>query len=197
MDIVLASGSKRRREILASCGIKYRVVVSGVKEIVHCKSPSLTAMFNARLKAEAVSKRMKSGYVIGADTVVLLNKKIIGKPRDAKHAKQMLKAMSGKSISVWTGLCVINVKTGQKVLDYEKSIVKVKRIKPEELNKYFKQLGPYDKAGGFSIEGIGSIIFDNIKGSYFNILGLPMGLLNDILKRFGIDLVDIIDFYYT
>jgi septum formation protein len=190
MNIILASNSRRRREILASCGIKHKVIPSNAVEYMTIsKLPEQVAMINARIKAEAVAKNLKSGYVIGADTVVLLAAKIIGKPKDASHAKKMLKEMSGKTISVYTGLCVIDAKKGNIVSDYEKSLVTVKKLKGSEIPKYFKLLGPYDKAGGFSIEGVGSFIFDNIKGSYFNVLGLPTAKLREMFKKLGVDIL--------
>lgn len=194
MNIILASNSKRRQEILASCGIKHRVIPSNATEIVGGRhacplQPEQVAMINSRIKAEAVAKRVKSGYIIGADTVVLLGKNIIGKPKNANHAKKMLKEMSGRTISVYTGLCVIDAARENLISDYEKSLVTVKKLKDKEIPMYFKLLGPYDKAGGFSIEGAGSFIFDNIKGSYFNVLGLPMAKLKDMFERLGVDIL--------
>jgi len=192
MNIILASGSKRRSSILSSCGIKHEVAVSDVRENTKGRYPSRLAMINACLKARKAAEGMDSGFVIGADTVVLLGKKIIGKPVNAGHAKKMLKAMSGKKIFVYTGLCVIDAKKKKSVLDYEKSEVKVKKIKPSDIPRYFKLLGPYDKAGGFSIEGAGSFLFDDIKGSYFNVLGLPTAKLKDMFKRLSVDILKII-----
>ena len=190
IDIILASASKRRSAILSSCGIKHRVVPSGAKEDIRIsKFPRRVAMINARIKAEKTLGRFKTGYIIGADTVVLLGNKIIGKPRNARHAKEMLKEMSGKTISVYTGLCVINANTKKIISDYEKSKVRVKQIKKTDIPRYFKLLGPYDKAGGFSIEGVGSFIFDNIKGSYFNVLGLPMAKLKEMFEKLGVDIL--------
>ena len=190
MNIILASNSKRRHEILALCGIKHKVVASNAVEYMTVsRLPEQVAMINGRIKAEAVAKKFKSGYVIGADTVVLLGKEIIGKPKNAKHAKEMLKEMSGKTISVYTGLCVIDIKKENLISDYEKSLVTVKKLKTKEIPAYFKLLGPYDKAGGFSIEGVGSFIFDDIKGSYFNVLGLPTARLKEMFCKLGIDIL--------
>ncbi len=97
--------------------------------------------------------------------------------------------MSGKKIFVYTGLCVVDAKKKRSILDYEKSEVKVRKIKPSNIPRYFKLLAPYDKAGGFSIEGVGSFLFDDIKGSYFNVLGLPTAKLKDMFKRLGVDLL--------
>ncbi len=192
MKIILASRSKRRSMILSSCGIRHRVIVSRAKEDMKGASPSWIATKNACLKSEAVSRKVKSGYVIGADTVVLLGKRIIGKPRNSKHAKNMLKAFSGRMISVYTGLCIIDVKRQKKITGCEKTKLKVKKMNYAEILKYFRLLGPYDKAGGFSIEGVGSFIFDDIKGSYFNVLGLPTAKLKEMFKKLNVDILDII-----
>ena len=153
------------------------------------RKPARISVMNARLKAEGVREKIKTGYIIGADTVVLLDKKVIGKPRNSVHAKRMLKSMSGKAIYVYTGLCVIDAKTGKMSTACECSEVNVKKIKPADAARYFKLLGPYDKAGGFSIEGAGSFIFDDIKGSYFNVLGLPMAKLQEVFKDIGVDIL--------
>ncbi|MBU4342992.1 MAG: septum formation protein Maf [Candidatus Omnitrophica bacterium] len=192
MKIILASASKRRSKILSSCGIRHRVVRSNVTEIKKGKFPERIAMVNALLKAASVAKRFNSGYVIGADTVVKLGRFIIGKPRDEEHAKNMLKAMSGRTVFVYTGLCLIDVKRSKLIIDYEKSEVRVKKICPGAFPKYFGLLGPYDKAGGFTIEGVGSFIFDDIKGSYFNVLGLPTLRLNHMFEKLGVDILKII-----
>lgn len=190
MNIILASSSKRRRQILVSCGIAHKVVPSNAVEHTGAgKHPEQVAMINARIKAERVARKIKTGYVIGADTVVLLGKKIIGKPGNARHARKMLKEMSGRTIAVYTGLCVIDVKKEKLVSGYEKSLVTVKKLKAREIPVYFKLLGPYDKAGGFSIEGAGSFIFDDIKGSYFNVLGLPTARLKELFEKLGVDIV--------
>ena len=190
MNIILASNSKRRHEILVSCGIRHKVSPSNAVEYMTIsKLPEQVAMINARIKAETVAKKNKSGYIIGADTIVLLGNKIIGKPRNASHAKKMLREMSGKTIGVYTGLCVIDIKNENLISDYEKSLVTVKKLKDKEILGYFKLLGPYDKAGGFSIEGPGSFIFDNIKGSYFNVLGLPTAKLKEMFEKLNIDIL--------
>ncbi len=191
-NIVLASSSRRRSSILLSCGIKHKVIPSNVTEDMKGRSPCRIVMSNACLKAKEVAEKIKEGLVIGADTVVLLDKKIIGKPMNVSHAKMMLKSMSGKAIYVYTGICVIDAKTKKIALDYERSEVRVKNISESEISRYFRLLGPYDKAGGFSIEGAGSFIFDDINGSYFNVLGLPMARLKDMFEKIGVDILKII-----
>ncbi len=189
MDIILASASRRRSQILESCGIKHKVVATAADEISVGKLPERLCILNACIKAVSALKKVRHGYIIGADTVVLLEKKIIGKPKDKKHARGMLKNMSGKTVNVYTGLCVVEVKKSKIIMDYEMSLVRTKKIKKDEISRYFELMGPYDKAGGFSIEGAGSFIFDDIRGSYFNVLGLPMGKLKEMCDKIGLDLL--------
>ena len=192
MKIILASMSKRRSMILSSCGIRHKVIASGAKESLKGRSPSRVVMTNAKFKAEKVVRAVRSGYIIGADTICMAGKKIIGKPSNALHAKRILQEISGRSISVYTGLSVIDAKNKRALLGYEKTVIKVKKIKPDEILKYFRLLGPYDKAGGFSIEGAGSFIFDDIRGSYYNVLGLPTAKLKSMLEELGCNILDII-----
>ena len=192
-EIILASASYRRSQILSSCGIKHKVVVSGVRERNYSrKGISFVVRKNAELKAKKIAGRLKKGIVIGADTLVVCRKKVIGKPKNAKEAKKLLKFFSKSWVEVYTGLFIIDVSAGKSAAGHEKSKLKVKEIRKKDIDRYFKILGPFDKAGGFSIEGVGSLIFDDVRGSFYNILGLPMGKLSDLFARIGIDVVEMI-----
>ena len=189
--IILASASTRRSRILAECGIAHKIVVSHAAEIMDSsKSPTYNALFNACLKARTVARRTKKGFIIGADTVVLSGKNLIGKPRSKAQARRLLMEFSGRTISVYTGLCVINAVTGQEVKSVAVSQVKVKKITARMAGRFIKVAGPVDKAGGFSIEGPGSFIFDDVRGSFYNILGLPMIELYRLFEELGIDLLE-------
>lgn len=191
--IVLASGSKRRSEILRSCRIRHKVVVSNAEEKSHHHlGPAKLALENARLKAETVAGRFKKGIILGVDTVVLFKQRIIGKPKNKLEARKLLQDFSGNRISVYTGICLIDQGRNKNISGFEKSKLNIRKIKDKDLNRYLKLLGPYDKAGGFSIEGAGSLIFDDVRGSYFNVLGLPMARLGDLFKGIGLDLLDFI-----
>ena len=190
--IILASASKRRSNILKECGIPHRVVVSNVPEKMDYKRGArFSVLYNARAKAERVSAKYKDLLVIGADTVVLLGKRLIGKPKTTKEARALLKAFSGKTILVYTGLCVIDSKRGKSASGVDVSKVRVKKLSPEKIDKFIKIAGPHDKAGGFSIEGRGTFIFDNIEGSFYNILGLPMMKLDELFEKLGVDILSI------
>jgi len=192
-QIILASASKRRFNILSDCGINCQVVPSGAKEDMDLsKSVSEIVQINAVRKAEKVAIGNAERIVIGADTLVSHGKDVLGKPDGASAAREMLKRFSGEEIDVYTGLSVM---CGEKnAVGFEKSSIKTANLTNCEAEKYFYLLGsgPYDKAGGFSIEGVGSLIFDNITGSYFNILGLPMMKLKDLFKEIGFDILDFI-----
>ena len=192
--IILASVSKRRSQILTSCGIRHEVASSGIEEILdEGLHVAEIVKRNAELKAEKVAEEAGDEVVIGADTLVAHGEETIGKPQDAADAKEILRKFSGNEIEVYTGLCVIDVLTGKKALATEKSELTVVALTEEEIEGYFHLLGPYDKAGGFSIEGVGSLLFDNIRGSYFNILGLPMIKLKELFKEVGLELLEFIE----
>lgn len=191
--IILASASKRRSEILKSCGIPHRIVISNAKEILDNKIPiSKIVETNAKIKAMAVMPKYKNAVIIGSDTLVAHNNDILGKPKDKKMARSMLSRFSGNQIEVYTGLCVIDTAVKKEASGVEISRILVKKLTNKEVKEYFELLGPYDKAGGFSIEGIGSMIFDNIEGSYFNILGLPMTKLKELFDEIGLDILDFV-----
>ena len=188
--IILASASKRRSKILKECGIAHRVVVSNVPEKMDYKRGArFNVLHNARVKAEKIADKYRLGLIVGADTVVLLGKRVIGKPKTKKEAKLLLKAFSGKTIIVYTGLCVIDVKKGKSASGIDVSKIHVRRLSRKEIDKFVKISSPYDKAGGFSIEGSGAFIFDNIEGSFYNILGLPMMKLDELFKKLGVGLL--------
>ncbi len=187
--IILASASKRRSKILKECGIPHRVVISNAREKMECKrGVKFNVLHNARAKAEKVAARYKEGFILGVDTVVLLGKRLIGKPKTKKEAKSFLRAFSGKTILVYTGLCVIDAKWGKSVTGIDISKIHVKKLSRKKIDKFVKIAGPHDKAGGFSIEGPGTFIFDNIEGSFYNVLGLPVMKLYELCEKLGVDL---------
>jgi len=203
-EVILASASERRSRILADCGIAHKVIPSSVKEETHEKRHvSESVQLNAEAKAEKVAAANKGSIIIGADTLVVHGEDIIGKPGGEDAAREMLRKFSGSEIEVYTGLCVINPegrpagngagisnRTSRKAAGFEKSSLLVVPLSESRAERYFQLLAPYDKAGGFSIEGVGSMLFDNIRGSYFNILGLPMIKLGEVFSRAGLDILD-------
>ena len=194
--IVLASASRRRSEILTSCGIVHVVMPNEIEEIPGGEGPiSEVVELNAIKKAEFALTvcETEEDVIIGADTLVMCGDVVLGKPKNEEEAKAMLRAFSGKDIFVYTGICVIDALSGRKSVGVDKSEISVTSLKEGDADRYFPLLGPYDKAGGFSIEGVGAMLFDDIRGSYFNILGLSVVSLKKLFENTGLDLLDFID----
>jgi len=193
MNIILASASKRRTEILSSCGIKHEVMISAIEE----KTPNSenireVVCYNALIKAKDIAKDNKDSIVIGADTLVKAGDLVVGKPTDDVEAKSFLDMFSENTIEVFTGMALVHESKNIENTLYDRSVIKVPQIPSSESESIFPLLKPYDKAGGFSIEGVGALIFDDIEGSYFNILGLPIKRLKDLFKKCGLDLYEFI-----
>jgi len=190
--IILASASKRRSEILLSCNIRHDIFKANVKEVLCQERPAAwNVKENAVRKASKCAESVPKGsIVIAADTLVVLKNRLIGKPRSRVQAERLFKAFSNNKVDIITGLCVIDTLTGRKAVGTEKSSLFARGLEKKDINRYFIALRPYDKAGGFSIEGIGSFLYDDIKGSYFNILGLPMIKLKELLKKTGLEILD-------
>lgn len=191
--VILASASKRRAGILKACGIRHTVMPSGADERpVKGLTPAGQVVTIAERKAELIAGRAGRAVVIGVDTMVFFGGRLIGKPRSKAAARKMLAEFNGKRIGVYTGICVIDTVTGRRASGSERSGVRMAKVAPGEIDRYFAYLGPHDKAGGFSIEGIGSILFDDVAGSYFNVLGLPTGKLRELFGKIGLDLLDFV-----
>lgn len=175
------------------CGISFKVVVSDAEEDMDpAKHVSDLVRANAERKAEAVSRPNPGAVVVGADTLVAHGEDILGKPGDENAAREMLKRFSGSDIEVFTGLCVIDGTTGRRATGVDRSELNVAPLTDKEVDRFFPIMGPYDKAGGFTMEGPGAMLFDDIKGSYFNILGLPMMKLRAMFREVGLDILDFV-----
>lgn len=187
--IILASRSTARKALLKQIGLKFRVVYSAAKEqtspVRGC--PDLV-MKNALAKAEDVAFRYRSGVVIGADTVVLAGKKIIGKPRNKKDAAATLKLLSRTPQWVYTGLAVIDIDNRKKAAAYEKTKIYMMPLSDAQIKRYLAKVAPFDKAGSFDIQGVGGAFIDRIEGCYYNVVGLPLALLVRLFNQLGIDI---------
>lgn len=190
--LILASGSPQRKKLLKILGVPFTVKVSRVQELSKIKtSCSALVQKNALLKARDVALPLKGGVVIGADTLVYGgNKKIIGKPRDLKDAKRILRILFSKPHWVYTGVAVIDSATGKTLVDYEKTKVFMIPLTDHEIDHYHKKVSPLDKAGGFDIEGGGSVFIHRIEGCYSNVIGLPIAKLAGMLKKVGISIYE-------
>lgn len=190
--LILASASPRRRELLSNLSIPYEVCVSDVEESVSKKLPAeLLVKELALLKGSAVLKQYlekneRDVLVIAADTVVTLHSAVLGKPSDPKEAANMLRALSGQEHEVYSGICVLDSTLA--VCRAQKTKVVFKELAEQTIINYIKTGEPMDKAGAYGIQGRALSFVDRLEGDYYNVVGLPMKLLCDILKtEFGLD----------
>ncbi len=188
---VLASNSPRRRELLQMLGVSFAVIPSDAEE--NCslsQPPHMIVQELALLKGADVAKRLKSEMVISADTIVVSDGEIMGKPKDKADAKRMLKKLSGKCHEVYTGICVTDSKSGKSVTDFAVTKVEFFELKDEEIDSYIESGEPMDKAGAYGIQEKGSLFVKGIQGDFFNVVGLPVALLGKVLKEeFDIGLI--------
>jgi len=187
--IILASKSKARRKLLKQLGINFITASSDIKENHKLRGSCKRLVINNALsKAKDVAARFESGIVIAADTVVLADKKIIGKPRNMQDAASTLKLLSKKPQWVYTGIAVIDIDKRKTLTDYEKTKIYMNPLSDRMIKKYFAKVSPLDKAGSFDIQGFGSIFIDRIEGCFYNVVGLPIAKLARILKKTGVDI---------
>jgi len=186
--IILASRSKARKKILKDMGIKFQVFESRIKENKSLRKKSCRELVikNALKKARDAASRYKSGVIIAADTVVLVGKRIIGKPKDMKDAFKTLKILSKRPQRVYTGLAVIDIDKRRTFTASEKTKVHMRKLTGKDIKNYFRRTSPMDKAGSFDIQGLGGIFIDRIEGCFYNVVGLPIAKLVKILKKAGI-----------
>ena len=181
IPVILASQSPRRIELLKTVIKNFRIVPSKIDEVCDINlSPEENAILLGRKKATCVAKEHPHNLVIGADTMVVLENKIIGKPTDAENARQILKQLSGQEHKVITGVAVVHLKIFSAV---SISHVRIKALTQNEINSYVESGEPMDKAGAYAIQGEGSFLVESYSGSYSNIIGLPMDLLKDLLQK--------------
>lgn len=190
MDIILASASPRRKEILGNTNLKFEVIKSDIDEVILPEeSPCQVVMRLAYEKSMDISYNNKNKLIIGADTIVCLDNIILGKPKDKLDAIEMIKKLSGRTHQVITGISLINLDANKKIIDYVVSNVKFKKLSHEDIMNYIQTNESLDKAGAYGIQGYGALLVEEIKGDYFNIVGLPISKLSDLLKKhFSINL---------
>ena len=188
--IILASGSPRRKELLIQIGIVPEIIVSHVEEKITSDVPAEVVMSLAEQKAVDVAKEMPEGTVIlGADTVVAADGKILGKPKSHEEAYEMIRSLAGRSHQVYTGVCI--VKKGPEgeadtvVSFYDETDVNVSPMTEKEIREYADSEEPMDKAGSYAVQGFFARYIDGLKGSYANVMGLPVHLVYQELKKLG------------
>jgi septum formation protein len=186
-QIVLASASPRRAELLRELDVEFEVVPGRAKETQpEHLTPSEACLLNAYHKARAVAKKFPDALVIGADTEVVLGRRVFGKPRNMKDAHAMLTALSGKSHQVITGVCLIHLRHHVQRLFLDQTIVRFRDLSSEDISDYLSKIHPLDKAGAYAIQEHGDDIVENIEGSFSNVVGLPVDRLREELEPFDI-----------
>ena len=189
MHFVLASASPRRRELVELMGLSPLKIMPAVGE--ETADPALTggalAQALALHKAREVAQSCSAGdIVIGADTVVCLDGAVFGKPHDAADAARMLRALSGRAHTVWTGVAVL--RGDQTRTHAEATTVHVRALTDAEIDGYIATGEPMDKAGAYGIQGKGSLLISGIEGDFFNVMGFPVCALGEMLKALGVEL---------
>lgn len=183
--VILASSSPRRKQLLEQIKLPFTAVSSNVHEDIkafHC-SPSQVAEQLSLMKAESVAQRFKKETVIGADTIVVIDNDILGKPHDEKEACEMLKRLSGRQHEVITGVSLINIERSIKIVEHESTRVEFRKLTPWMIESYVKSREPMDKAGAYAIQGLGALFVKRIEGCYFNVVGLPLERLGMMLEK--------------
>jgi len=189
--IILASASPRRRQLLEKIGLSFTVEPGDLTENGEAlsldKDPVEIAKELALRKATSVASKNKEGtLIIGADTIVILNDKILGKPHTPEAAEEILSQLSGVWHEVITGVALVEAQNGKWIVDAVSTEVKMKELSEDIIKAYISTDEPLDKAGAYGIQGLGAVLVEEIRGCYYNVVGLPLAKLTEMLEYFGI-----------
>ena len=189
--IILASTSPRRHGLAQEMGLEFDVVASSYEEdMTQNLPPKELAMTLSYGKAKDVAKRFREGIVIGIDTFVVFDGKKLGKPKNKEDAFVMLKSFSGKWQEVYSGVAIIDRKTGNEARDCEVTRVKFRELSDDEIQKYIATGEPMDKAGAYGIQGLSSIFIERVDGCYFNVVGFPIYNVYKNLCKLGVNIFE-------
>jgi septum formation protein len=183
--LILASASPRRKRLLKQIGLPFRVMTSHVKEDSIDGDPENLCRLLAEQKACQIRSKTKESWILGADTLVVIDNKVLGKPRGDEQATHMLRLLSGKEHRVITGFCILNPSGDVAWSESVTTLVRIKRLSDQEMKAYIRTGEPHGKAGGYAIQGIGSFMVEAISGSYTNVVGLPLCALIKALFSAG------------
>jgi septum formation protein len=185
--IILASASPRRKEILRKTGLNFSICTSDYKEDINLSlKPRALAKFLSRKKAETVAHKYKNAIIIAADTFIVFKNRLLGKPHTDKEAEKMLNMLNGKAHSVITGFTIMDTASKKILSRSVETKVYFKKLGRKEINAYVRSKEPLDKAGAYAIQGLGSVFIERIDGDFLNVVGLPLRVLTESLKKFGI-----------
>jgi len=186
LKLVLASASPRREEILEKLNLKFTIVPSKINEENFAIDDPVELVKTLALeKAKSVSNLVEDALVIAADTVVVYDQKILGKPEDETAAKKMLELLSSNQHQVITGVAVLNSQSKESYVEYNLTNVKMTAMSEKEINSYVETGEPMDKAGSYAIQGYGGLFVEEIQGSYHSVMGLPIHQLAKLLDKFN------------
>ncbi len=189
--LILASKSPRRAELLRQVGLEFDAVPSGVKEdFVEGESPQEHVIRLSLAKAKDVASKYPESWVIAADTIVYIGGSIFGKPNNKQEALEMLRCLSGREHWVLTGFSACHLGKDRADKEAVQTAVRMKNLTPAEMEWYVQTGEPFDKAGGYAIQGAGSFMIESIRGSYTNVVGLPLCELIQMLNRLGAVTID-------
>ncbi|OGX68190.1 MAG: septum formation protein Maf [Paenibacillus sp. RIFOXYA1_FULL_44_5] len=192
--LILASSSPRRQQLLQALHLQFIVRASDADETTPPDiSPDRTVEMLSLRKAQQVFEQIQEqfieGVVIGADTVVVYQDEILGKPRDADDAFRMLQLLQGQAHEVYSGVTCIDIASGKISTAHRVTKVRMKALDSHTMRRYIATDEPLDKAGAYAIQGIGAVLIEGIEGDYFNVVGLPISLLSEQLSGFGIQIL--------
>jgi septum formation protein len=188
--LILASASAGRGELLRRTGIAFEVIPSDCDEATNAIDPVEHVKELALRKAQFVAERVEGAIVIGADTVVVLDGEILGKPLGANGAREMLARLAGRTHRLLTGLAVVDSTDNSIHSDIEETLVHMRPLSTAEIDAYVASREPLDKSGSYELQGLGATIIDRIEGDFSNVVGLPMAHLARALTKFGVTLLD-------
>src|SRR5437763_10805161 len=184
MNLVLASQSPRRKELLAILGYPFTVVPSAIDELpAPGENPEAFVARVAREKGVEVASRVSQSVVLSADTVVTIDNEILGKPEDEQDAQRMLRKLSGRDHWVYTAVTVVNQLKHETLEGIERTRVWFNPLTDSEIAKYIRREYVFNKAGAYAIQGYAGVYFSKIEGNYFNVMGLPLPLVHELLCR--------------
>lgn len=189
--MILASKSPRRKEILENFGFKLEIISPDIEEISDKVEITENIKEIAEKKAMEIGKDNPDKYIIAADTVVVYKDKVLGKPKDIRDAKEMLKVLSGRVHQVITAYCILNIEKRINILSYDLTEVKFKALDDSTIEWYISTEEPMDKAGAYGIQGKGAILVEEIKGDFFSVMGLPISKIVDELIETGLKIEEL------
>lgn len=191
--LVLASGSPRRKELLQQLGLTFSVRPSEADESLPMTDPETAVQELARRKAVSVADQTDHALIIGADTLVVCDQEMLGKPKDEQDALRMLMRLQGRTHQVISGIAIVEVidgKVHRTETEARQTMVRMLPLSQNQIKWYIQTGEPFDKAGAYGIQGIGAMFIDSIEGCYFNVVGLSLSLLVQMIERMGYSFSD-------